>query len=260
MYLRLLSNATRIAAYKTICVGNESVNTTRKTGKRLVTFTECFKLAEFPIHEPAALNLAGPFVINFHKLVNGVSKDESRTVEPAPEQLREAQAWIDKQLRNIDQAYRENLAQGLQGGLPVIKKHMKNDRKKWSHHSGFMEDSKIGEFSGVIRDAIPTRNRKAATAMMRDSLTIQQAWKDQRLEEVLDEVVAFVLKKIEDRPKGRNLADALPEKTRDALYIAERQLFYTITKRMGRTQTEYETRAKARAEAKFRALKGEVLS
>jgi hypothetical protein len=222
MNIRLIHNATRVAIYKTICVGSEYVDTTRKSGKRSIQYTESFKVAEFPVYESTEMHLAGQFPVLFRKATVNGEEEVTRVFEFDAQTRREAQEWINAQMRGIDTAFRNNMLNGLQGGTPVIKRHIKKDRETWGHHPEFDDAARIGEFTGVIRDALPVTATKLLSTTNAHKSSTREAFEAGDYDNVTMELVEMIIQRAND--KGQILKRAYSKKEKEQLYFAKRVL------------------------------------
>lgn len=68
-------------------------------------------------------------------------------------------AWKERQEQRIAKAYTLYQAEGLFGGVPVIL-HDNKERKNLASRLGYNAECKIGEFSGVIKGAMPINLRQ----------------------------------------------------------------------------------------------------
>ncbi|MFS1162837.1 hypothetical protein ACLKQF_09655 [Aeromonas salmonicida] len=161
--------------------------------------------------------------------VDGLTKDE----------VMRFQLWAKKQIKDVTNAYKNNLRRGLVGGYPVIKRTLADD-KKYCNDFGYISGRNIGEFLGVIADPIhvePVQNTGNGAQAITENL--KSLRHDGRLSEMFEQVF-FSLKEIHN-----NQPFTAEEKVE--IFIAERQLFYLNTQGFAITQKELEARAGERA-------------
>ncbi len=211
MIFKLGKEGTVVRIFKTRSVCFDEIEYNGKTRKLWQTATS--KLVEFPTDESAESHMSN--ILN----ENGGSMFTS-------EDIANAEDWIEKQMQEIDAAFRRNFNQGLMGGTAVIKRGS-SDAKEYGTHPDFMPGRKLGEFIGVIRGAREykpkmRRRIRIPEVEINEGLTVSEAWKDGRLDDLATEII--IRNRILARERGRELHEALTEKEKRAVFTAGRIL------------------------------------
>ena len=201
------------------------------------------KVVEFPIYESADAHMSdlpnedGEAIFSLHDIQN-------------------AERWIERQMQAIEAAFRKNLAMGLMGGTAVIKRSRKDD-ERYSTYESFILSARTGEFMGVIRGAHSykpkmRRTLKLPSVEVKESQTAAQAWNDGSIEDTADELIMLIRKTAKER--GKPLDKAFTDEEINAMYIAERQPFYMITRAIGRQQKTLNSKLQQAALKKHREI------
>ena len=224
MNLMLGKEGTVVRIYKTR-VSSFDVVQMPNGRTRKVWNTETDKVVEFPVYESTKAHM------------QEIAKYNGRPMFSAGD-IEKADGWIEKQMRTIDAAFRKNYALGLMGGTALIKRSSKDD-ERYCSFEGFITGARVGEFIGVIRGAHTYKRRMRAIVKLpsievKESQTAAQAWNEGSIEDTADELVMLIRKTARER--GKPLDKAFTDEEINAMYIAERQPFYMITRAIGRQQ------------------------
>jgi hypothetical protein len=242
MLLRLGKEGTVIRIYKTRAIYFETITMSNGRSRKLFQ-TEMRKVVEFPIYESADAHMSdlpnedGEAIFSLHDIQN-------------------AERWIERQMQAIEAAFRKNLAMGLMGGTAVIKRSRKDD-ERYSTYESFILSARAGEFMGVIRGAHSykpkmRRTLKLPSVEVKESQTAAQAWNDGSIEDTADELIMLIRKTAKER--GKPLDKAFTDEEINAMYIAERQPFYMITRAIGRQQKTLNSKLQQAALKKHREI------
>jgi hypothetical protein len=218
MILKLGNEGTVVRIFKTRSVCYDEIEYNGKFRK--LWKTEMDKLAEFPAYESAESQMSS------------IPNDNGGAMFTA-ENIANAENWIEKQMQEIDAAFRRNFSQGLMGGAAVIKRASSDD-KEYGTHPDFMPGRKVGEFIGVIRGAREYKPKMRKRIRMpeveiNEGLTVSEAWKDGRLDDLATEIV--IRNRILAKDRGGELDKALTEKEKRAIFTAGRILtLFTYSK------------------------------
>jgi hypothetical protein len=210
---------------------------------RKVWSTKTDKVVEFPVYESTKAHM------------QEIAKYNGRPMFSAGD-IEKADAWIEKQMQTIDAAFRKNHVLALMGGTAVIKRSS-NDDERYSTFESFIPSARVGEFIGVIRGAHSYKPKMRSTVKlpsveMKESQTAAQAWNDGSIEDTADELVMLIRKTARER--GKPLDKAFTDEEINAMYIAERQPFYMITRAIGRQQKTLNSKLQRAALKKHREI------
>jgi len=113
------------------------------------------------------------------EVLGNVNVDEPVTNIPhiSVAQADEIQLWLNNQLREINDAFARNAANGVLGGQAVIKRHKKDDIT-WENHPDFISGRKTGEFLGVISGARAKHNIVVSKPIVTDAEWAEDARKN----------------------------------------------------------------------------------
>ncbi|GAA3954522.1 hypothetical protein [Allohahella marinimesophila] len=162
-------------------------------------------------------------------------------------------SWARSQVELIEKAYLHNAKLGLFGGVPVIRTG-KRDDDKYSSESCYVASSKIGEFSGVIKDAkrieLPDSTESAPSNLDSEIDAMIAAG---RLDELCDPIIQGLLRRM-NSSHGK-VHEIFSDEQTHKLYVAERQLYYFVTRGLSRKNSDLQVSTKHAAEEKFKNLK-----
>lgn len=169
--------------------------------------------------------------------------DFSTISDLLPEDASKFHAWVRQQKQDIFLAYKKNEARGFVGGYPVIKRKSIDDNV-YRDHFGFIENRRVGEFLGVIAEPILISQIKKPEIVNKPEVeSVATLRRENRFEEVCDKLLYDLAA---SHSKNPFTIDELA-----AIYTAERQLFYLLTRTLGVIQNQLERVAKARAEERY---------
>lgn len=173
--------------------------------------TEIDKVVEFPVYESAEAHMTD---------LQGEVGDALFTRED----IKEVEIWIERQMQSIDAAFRKMQAQGLMGGIAVVKRSRKDD-DTYGAHPDFIADAKIGEFIGVIRGAQkfePKMRKKVSVPKIEVSEDTKQAaaWNDGRYSDLANELI--IKYRTLAKLRGRSLKKAFTKEEIEGLFTAHR--------------------------------------
>ncbi|ATL91548.1 hypothetical protein CK911_01070 [Aeromonas sp. CU5] len=185
--------------------------------------------------------------VNVHLGTVDVNSDFSLIKELTEADAKNAKLWVQEQQRLVQYAYMENMRRGFLGGSPVIKRS-KGDDEQYSDCYGFIPGRKVGEFIGVIIDAIPMVEECSVEKdeYEREYEKVERFRKKGSLSEILD-LLLYALKRSNEKVP-------FSEKEKCDLYCAERVLFYFCTEGMDMKQSKLESASRDKAKDKYKNL------
>ncbi|GAA3954288.1 hypothetical protein [Allohahella marinimesophila] len=237
MYARLNSKATSFNLYQSKSEYDGLVE--HKGRPRKIYRTDNNKLAEVDLSADIDAQLEAVILC----CGGQISKSKVKTFS----------AWARSQVELIEKAYLRNAKLGLFGGTPVIKSG-KRDDDKYSSESCYIISSKIGEFSGVIKDA-KRIGLSGSTESAHSNLAseIDAMIASGRFDELCDPIIQGLLRHI-NSSHGK-VHEILSDEQAQKLYVAERQLYKFVTRGLSRKNSDLQDSAKLAAEEKFKNLK-----
>lgn len=185
--------------------------------------------------------------VNVHLGTVDVDSDFLLIKELTEADAKNAKLWVQEQQRLVQYAYMENMRRGFLGGSPVIKRS-KGDDEQYSDCYGFIPGRKVGEFIGVIIDAIPMVEECSVEKdeYEREYEKVERFRKKGCLSEILD-LLLYALKRSNEKVP-------FSEKEKCDLYCAERVLFYFCTEGMNVKQSKLEKASRDKAKGKYKNL------
>lgn len=233
MYARLNSEGTEVIVLKTRAVESGKIQGARGPRKIYTNTTEEVTRWDLQIG-PCALQMAL------------MGKDAEAIA-----------SWARQQNEAINAAFARNIEAGLAGGKPVIAGTKAHKQAKDIGLEGLDESAKLGEFSGVISGV---RSISGYASASKPKVAGTLAEEQENTGPMTPVAVARGLRKlaqslIHGLENRVDQGDSITDEEAFAIYEAERQIYYVLTRGLGIRAKELEAARRAAADRRFSELK-----